>query len=77
MGGLTRRPSAPPPPPPPTPAAQARETAMATAAARTDPDVSARQMVDERRRRAGSGARVLAGETTGQPMTGSKRLLGE
>lgn len=76
-GGSPRVVQAPPPPTPkPTPQQAAQETAAATAAARTDTDVATRERADERRRRAGSGARVLAGETTGQPMTGSKRLLG-
>jgi hypothetical protein len=32
---------------------------------------------DERLRRRGAGAQVLAGETMGTPATGAKRLLGE
>lgn len=67
MSGLTgggNRTVAPPPPPPP--AARAERVDMPTRARR-----------DEMARRPGRGATVLSGETTGSPMTGSKRLLGE
>ena len=62
-------PKAPPPPPPPPPAAPRP--------ARTEDGVGLRARTDEMARRSGAGAQVLAGETTGQPMTGSKRLLGQ
>jgi hypothetical protein len=85
MGGVFRGSpqvvQAPAPPPTPAQAAQqvtqeAQQTAMATAAARRDTEITARERADERRRRTGSGARVLAGAVTSEPMVGSKTLLG-
>lgn len=63
MGSTSR---AAPPPPPPPPAARPERTEEADRVRR-----------DEMARRQGRGAQVLAGESTGQPMTGSKRLLGQ
>jgi len=66
VGGGSSRPAPPPPPAPPAPRP-----------ARTEDGVGMRARTDEMARRGGAGAQVLAGETTGQPMTGSKRLLGQ
>lgn len=66
VGGGSQRPPPPPPPAPPAPRP-----------ARTEDGVGLRARTDEMARRGGAGAQVLAGETTGQPMTGSKRLLGQ
>jgi len=66
VGGGSSRPAPPPPPAPPAPRP-----------ARTEDGVGMRARTDEMARRSGAGAQVLAGETTGQPMTGSKRLLGQ
>jgi len=62
--GGNSRPAPPPPPPPP-----------AGRPERTEETGRARR--DEMARRRGAGAQVLAGETMGQPATGTKRLLGE
>jgi hypothetical protein len=62
MGSPSR--AAPPPPPPPPPRPERAEQ-------------TTRMRRDEMARRPGRGAQVLAGETTGQPMTGSKSLLGQ
>lgn len=65
MSGLTGGGSRPaPPPPPPAPGRPERM------------EDATRMRKDEMARRRG-GAQVLAGETTGEPMTGSKRLLGQ
>lgn len=66
VGGGSPRAAPPPPPAPPAPRP-----------ARTEDGVGMRARTDEMARRGGVGAQVLAGETTGQPMTGSKRLLGQ
>jgi hypothetical protein len=64
MEPSSRPQAAPPPPPPSAPAAQA------------DSRASGRMREDEIRRRSG-GAQVLAGETMGSTVTGTKKLLGE
>ena len=56
--------AAPPPPPSAAPSAQVDTRAMG------------RMREDEVRRRSG-GAQVLAGETMGSTVTGTKKLLGE
>jgi hypothetical protein len=64
--GGGQRPAPPPPPPPP-----------AARPERTEEGTARRGRMDEMARRRGAGAQVLAGETTGTPATGAKRLLGE
>jgi hypothetical protein len=64
--GGGQRPAPPPPPPPP-----------ASRPERTEEMAGRRGRMDELARRRGAGAQVLAGESMGQPATGTKRLLGE
>jgi hypothetical protein len=61
------RPQVAPPPPPPPPPSRGAEV---------DTRAMGRMRQDEMRRRSG-GAQVLAGETTGSTVTGTKKLLGE
>jgi hypothetical protein len=60
------RPQAAPPPPPPPP----------SRGAEVDTRAAGRMREDEIRRRSG-GAKVLAGESMGSTVTGTKKLLGE
>ena len=68
----TAPPPAPAMPAPPPPAAQ-----LAPRQDRGEQELADRRRRDDAARRSGRGAQILAGETTGTPMTASKSLLGQ
>jgi len=70
--GKQQQGTAPPPAPAPPPAAQ-----LAPRQDRGEQELADRRRRDDAARRSGRGAQILAGDTTGTPMTASKSLLGQ